>query len=565
MKNILTLIFGLSLLIYGHTAISQNRSDESKQAAVIQSGAKTLKITSTAELHNLAVNWANDYNKSDPSLKILIDQVIDSRTQISSQLSFVSEKNAKMVGEQANWKIVVGRDVIVSIFNSRNPQLALINQQGISSDELARLFANSGKKNWSDIIPNGQNAPVNLFMSDDEMIKSGLENFCKTKVSASNGYILGTPSEVIAAVQKDINAIGFCKLNDLRGASQMVGVDNIRLLPIDKNGNGRMDNFEKIYDNHNEFVHGVWIGKYPTALCQSIYAISSAKPTDKEALAFLNWVLADGQKTLNSNGYCDLANMEKESGVAALLGQNNGNVQTGKTTSVPPSWPVYLTVLVLAGIFASVVIYSRRNVQSAPVEQEIQIAPFLIDNAIDVPKGLYFDKTHTWAFMEKDGSVKIGIDDFLQHVTGKLTNIRMKEVGENVRKGEKIMTIARDGKQLNLYAPISGTIKQQNASITKDSTIVHSSPYSEGWVYLIEPKNWLREAQFMLMGEKYADWLRDEFVRLKDFIEASVRTNNLVYAHVVLQDGGELTDNVLADLGPEVWEDFQTRFIDTSR
>ena len=214
MKNILTLIFGLSLLIYGHTAISQNRSDEPKQAAAIQSGAKTLKITSTAELHNLAVNWVNDYNKTDPSLKISIDQISNSKAQISSQLSFVSEENAKMVDDQSNWKIVVGRDVIVPIFNARNPQLTLINQQGISSDEFARLFANPGKKNWSDIIPNGQNAPVNLFVSDDEMIKSGLGNFCKTNIQASNGYMLGTPAEVIAAVQKDINAIGFCKLND---------------------------------------------------------------------------------------------------------------------------------------------------------------------------------------------------------------------------------------------------------------------------------------------------------------------------------------------------------------
>ena len=69
----------------------------------------------------------------------------------------------------------------------------------------------------------------------------------------------------------------------------------------------------------------------------------------------------------------------------------------------------------------------------------------------------------------------------------------------------------------------------------------------------------------MLMSEKYAEWLKDEFVRLKDFISASAKSNNLVYARVILQDGGELTDNVLADLGPEVWEDFQTQFIDTSK
>ncbi len=35
--------------------------------------------------------------------------------------------------------------------------------------------------------------------------------------------------------------------------------------------------------------------------------------------------------------------------------------------------------------------------------------------------------------------------------------------------------------------------------------------------------------------------------------------------NVILQDGGQLTDNVLADLGPEVWEDFQTNFIDKSK
>ena len=335
--------------------------------------------------------------------------------------------------------------------------------------------------------------------------------------------------------------------------------------PIDKNGNGRIDNFENIYDNPGEFVHGVWVGKYPTALCKNIYAVSSVKPTDKDELAFLSWILADGQKSLNLNGYVDLASIEKNAGIAALLSQNNSDIQTGKTASAPQSWPVYLTVLVLVGIFASILIYSRRNVPTTSTGQEIQIAPFLIEDAIDVPKGLFFDKTHTWAFMEKDGNVKVGIDGFLQHITGKLTRVRMKEVGEKVRKGEKIVTIIRDGKQLNIYAPISGTIKEQNSLLSYDSALVNSAPYSEGWVYLIEPKNWIREAQFMLMGEKYADWLRDELVRLKDFIAASVRSNNLAYAHAIFQDGGELSDNVLADLGPEVWEDFQTHFIDTSR
>lgn len=40
--------------------------------------------------------------------------------------------------------------------------------------------------------------------------------------------------------------------------------------------------------------------------------------------------------------------------------------------------------------------------------------------------------------MEKDGTVRIGIDDFLQHVTGTLTKIKFRETGGNVRRDEKI-------------------------------------------------------------------------------------------------------------------------------
>ena len=141
----------------------------------------------------------------------------------------------------------------------------------------------------------------------------------------------------------------------------------------------------------------------------------------------------------------------------------------------------------------------------------------------------------------------------------------MREAGEQVRKGEIIMTIIQEGKQLNIYAPISGTILEQNEFLLADTGIINTSPFFKGWVYQMEPKNWLREVQFMLMGEKYVEWLKDEFARLKDFITATIRSNNMAYAHVVLQDGGELTDNLLADMDPKVWEDFQTQFIDSSR
>lgn len=167
--------------------------------------------------------------------------------------------------------------------------------------------------------------------------------------------------------------------------------------------------------------------------------------------------------------------------------------------------------------------------------------------------------------MEQDGLVKIGVDDFLKNVTGHITQLKMKSPGEKVRKGEILISIIRKGKQLNLYSPVSGYIRKQNSFLLTTPSKINILSYTDGWVYQIEPTNWIREVRFLFMSDKYREWLEDEFTRLKDFLAVSANTNPVVYEHVVLQDGGELKNNVLADLGPEVWEEFQTRFINTSK
>jgi glycine cleavage system H lipoate-binding protein/ABC-type phosphate transport system substrate-binding protein len=563
MKNFSIFLLGLSLVMYGNTTYSVSRSDNPQNLPAVQSDTETIHVSSSTEMYGLTASWVNEYNRLNPAAKIAIDKNGDSKLQTGDHLKFVVDSNEPGSEIASPWKMVIARDVIVPIVSSRNPMLGEINQQGISANEFALLFSNTEKRNWAAVLKNGQNISFQLYIPKNEEFKSCLQHFSNKNIDPDQVKLLNSTSDVFEALQKDYLAIGFCKLSDLKRANLVS--ENCKLLPIDKNGNGRIDSFEQIYQNLDEFTHGVWIGKYPHALSKSIVAVSQAKPTDENEVAFLSWILADGQNLLNSNGYCDLTNGEKQASLASLINIKNFDIQEINTASTPSSWPIFLTIVLLVGLFITIYSVSKSSVKMMSPVNEISSAPILNENTIDIPKGIYFDKTHTWAFMEQDGNVRVGIDDFLQHVTGKLTNIRMKEAGESVRKGEAILTVIRDGKQLNIYSPISGTIVDHNESLVTDTTIVNSSPFFKGWVYQIEPKNWLREVQFMFLGQKYVDWLQDEFIRLKDFIAHSANSDKLSYAHVVLQDGGELIDNVLADLGPEVWEDFQTKFIDTSR
>lgn len=568
MKNYLVIIAGLLFLVFSLTGMSNTPEDSPSGAQTKVSASGTIDLVSSPELASLVNRWAGEYAQLNQEVKI---NVSESGNQPSNagMISILTNDDL-MAGHEQFWKIAVGRDAIVAVVNAGNPMLNELYAQGVTADELAAFIADPSKRNWHFLVDKGQNAPVNYFSIDSEKMKESIAQFAGIEATSVGGTTVTTSSEIISAIQKDKFALGFCHLTDIRDVGTGNLVQGIKILPVDKNKNGRLDSFENIYANMESFTRGVWIGKYPHALCESIYAVSALKPSNENTIAFLTWVTTAGQQYLNANGYSDLASAEIKSNQMALSGEANeavgpSMVSTENKQFLSTTWIVVILFVALSALlFAALLRYGKKQ-KWASSANELEASPVLNEDVIAAPKGLYFDKTHTWAFMEKDGRVKVGVDDFLQHVTGTLTRVIMKNTGEKVRKGDKILTIVRDGKQLNIYAPISGTIIEQNTSLLSDSSLVNTSPYAEGWVYLIEPANWVREMRFLFMGDRYAAWIEDEFIRLKDFFATSARTKSPAFAHVVLQDGGELADHILADLEPEVWEDFQMKFINTSR
>lgn len=563
MKNILFFIIGLSFLFHCNIGLCIEAPDNQTGVQTTAPSEGAITIMSSEELNALTTNWAQEYGRLNPGTTINIATLTaDSENE---ELSFVTDQYSQEVNEQKDWRMVVGHEAIVAIVNVQNPMWELITAQGASAEELARLFADPEMRNWKNIVDGGSNAPINLYMIDNAEVNLGFAKFSGINNPILIGNKAANATELISSIQKDVYAIGFCKLTDVRDATVKTLVPNIQLLPIDKNKNGRIDSIENIYASVDAFTRAIWIGKYPHDLCGSIYAVSSTKPTNENALAFLSWVTTEGRQFLRQNGYSDLAGREVKSNMEALSGTVLAVAKGGDQFFISNTWLLLMFGLTILALVAGALAKYGKDHKLNALNEDMEITPVLNENMILAPKGLYFDKSHTWTFMEKDGMVKMGIDDFIQHITGTLTRINMKNTGEKVRKGEVILTVIRDGKQLNIYAPISGIIREQNNRLLSNTALLNTSTFLEGWVYVIEPMNWVREIQFLFMGEKYTEWLSDEFTRLKDFFAESVRSNTEVYTHIILQDGGEITDNVLADMGPEVWEDFQTKFIDTSK
>jgi glycine cleavage system H lipoate-binding protein/ABC-type phosphate transport system substrate-binding protein len=537
----------------------------SKQTTVTNADVKpgSIAVACTPDLYQLTSQWESQFSTLNPAMKIEVNK-LEYNEAISTEnenISFISDKSVACA-DATNWKLVVGHDIIVPFINAENPYIHDIFKQGVSREKFEQIFTNPEKRTWGTLLSVNQSAAVNIYVLNDESVKTSVTNFLKTNQISLAGIQFSNLDAVIAAVQKDPFAIGFCKAVSLQDKNSQSVLQGISLLPIDINGNGKLDYIEDIYSDMNTLQRGVWIGKYPKVLCSDIYAVSKVQPVEANTLAFIKWVLTDGQQFVNANGYSDLVSTESQSQLDKI------NTPLISEAPVKGSYSLQLIIatiaivlIVVSFIISSVI--RRFKIEKTPKTDTIPIAPIGFDEkSVEVPNGLYFDKTHSWAFMEKSGRVTLGIDDFLQHITGPITRIEMKNPGDRIKKGDLLFSIIQTGKQLKLYAPVSGIIKRQNEKLLTEASFLNTSPYTEGWVYEIEPSNWFKEIQLLDIAEKYKNWLNTEFSRVKDFLAVTLNPTSVEYSHAVLQDGGLLKDGILADFGPEVWEDFQTNFLD---
>lgn len=196
------------------------------------------------------------------------------------------------------------------------------------------------------------------------------------------------------------------------------------------------------------------------------------------------------------------------------------------------------------------------------VNREIKRSLGLLTAAsLRIPKGLFFSKFHSWTHLEPTGLAKVGIDDFLVKITGDIMLTQVKKVGDYVSKGELLLTLSNEGKSLDILSPITGEIISSNQSLLQDPELLFSDPYTTGWVYRIQPENWIAETTDFMLGNDAGQWYAHELERFRDFMGKSAGEHAPEMSQAVLQDGGELMEHSMAMMPKEIWADFQSEFL----
>jgi len=173
-----------------------------------------------------------------------------------------------------------------------------------------------------------------------------------------------------------------------------------------------------------------------------------------------------------------------------------------------------------------------------------QVVPAFVAG-FEVPENVRYHAGHTWALAESRELVRVGMDDFASKLIGKIESITLPQRGRWVRQGQKLWTIFRDGKSVDMVSPIEGTITDVNEAVAKNPQLARMDPYGEGWLVTVQAPDSKLNFRNLLSGTLARLWTEDSALRLRSRMPA--------LAGAGAQDGGVAVDDLTALMPHEDW------------
>lgn len=127
-----------------------------------------------------------------------------------------------------------------------------------------------------------------------------------------------------------------------------------------------------------------------------------------------------------------------------------------------------------------------------------------------LPDELYYTKDHTWAKIEENGSVTVGLDAFGAKSAGNIEFIDLPMEDDEFEAGEAFGSLESAKWVGGLLMPVTGTITGVNEAIEDDLDILKEDPYGEGWLIKIKPTNLKDDIKGLIHDLDVGPWIKKE-------------------------------------------------------
>jgi len=284
----------------------------------------TLSVSGAFALYPMMTVWAEEFTKIHPDVQFDVQgggagKGMTDTIAGAVDIGMISRTIKEEEIAQGIFWVSVTKDAVFPIINAENPVATQILEKGITQDVFNKIYITGEITTWGEVI--GDPAitdEIHIFTRSDAA--GAAEQWAKYAGGTAQEDLLGIgvngePS-MLDTVLKDPLGIGFGNLNSIFDLSNGNLVPGIVIPPMDINDNGTAD-VEEVYTVKEDAFNAVANGTYPSPPARFENLATLGKPEGLE-LAFIEWILTDGQQYLESAGYVPLTPEQQAESLAKL-------------------------------------------------------------------------------------------------------------------------------------------------------------------------------------------------------------------------------------------------------
>jgi len=284
----------------------------------------TISISGAFALYPMAVLWAEEFQKLNPDVRIDISAggagkgMTDALSQMVDLGMFSREVTPEEQAKGA-WYIAVAKDAVVGTYNPANESADLIAEKGMTKEMLIDIYLNQKIKTWGELYNTNNKTRLNAYTRSDACGAAEMwGKFLGSNQESLKGVgVFGDPG-IADAVKNDKTGLGYNNVNYAFDMNTRKPYTGVAVVPIDLNNDGSITDDERFYDSLDDIMEAIASGKYPSPPARDLYFVSKGKPTNIAVLAFLEWIVTDGQKFVHKAGYVNLTEEKVKSELQKL-------------------------------------------------------------------------------------------------------------------------------------------------------------------------------------------------------------------------------------------------------
>ena len=286
-----------------------------------------ISISGAFALYPLAVKWVEEFQKKNPNVTIdlsaggagkgmtdVLANVVD--------LGMVSREVYQPELDKGAVPFAVAKDAVVITVNTENPFAEEMKKHGISKEAAYKIWITKEYTTWGQVLGTNDKTPIHVYTRSDAC--GAAETFAlwmgKKQEDLEGTAIFGDPG-LADAIQRDKLGIGFNNIGYAYDEESRHPNQGLFIFPIDANADGTIGAEEYFYDTKDEFIQAVSENKYPSPPARDLYLVSNGVPTNPALVAFLEYILTEGQKQNVPVGYIGLSEEKLTKGLNKLHGE----------------------------------------------------------------------------------------------------------------------------------------------------------------------------------------------------------------------------------------------------